>query len=158
MLSASALGFLFVVYLTGSVLTPWTGWAVARFGRRRFMIRVMAVWGVGIALTLLTPLAAVIAGLVICAACGLICQAVSTGYVAVTAQAERSSAVGLYVTSFYLGGSVGVALGGVAWSYGHWPACVALVLAMLVVMVCIVTFLWARRVPPGPATPPVEAA
>src|SRR6185437_5924632 len=30
-LSASWLGAIFVVYLTGSVLTPWTGWAVGRF-------------------------------------------------------------------------------------------------------------------------------
>ena len=34
-LSASWLGAIFVVYLVGSVLTPWTGWAVGRFGRRR---------------------------------------------------------------------------------------------------------------------------
>jgi predicted MFS family arabinose efflux permease len=158
LLSASALGTLFVVYLAGSVLTPWTGWAVARFGRRRFVIRVMAVWGVGIALTLLSSLYAIIVGLALCAACGLICQAVSTGYVTVTAQAGRSSAVGLYVTSFYIGGSVGTALGGIAWTYAKWPACVALVLAMLVVMIGIVTFLWARRVPAGPPTPPLESA
>jgi YNFM family putative membrane transporter len=153
-LSASALGTIFVVYLAGSVLTPWTGWAVARFGRRRFVIRVMAVWSVGIALTLLSSLYAVIAGLALCAACGLLCQAVSTSYVALTAKVGRSSAVGLYVTSFYVGGSVGTAIGGIAWTYGKWPACVALVLGMLAVMVCVVTFLWARRVPPGPAAPP----
>jgi predicted MFS family arabinose efflux permease len=157
-LSSSALGTLFLVYLAGSVLTPWTGWAVARFGRRRFMIRVMAVWAVGITLTLLSSLYAIVAGLALCAACGLICQAVSTGYVTVTAKAGRSSAVGLYVTSFYVGGSVGTALGGIVWTQGKWPACVALVLAMLAVMVAIVTFLWARRVPAGPPTPPVEAA
>ena len=80
-LSASWLGAIFVVYLTGSVLTPWTGWAVGRFGRRRFMVRVIAVWVVGIALTLAPSLPLIIAGLAICAACGLICQAVSTGYV-----------------------------------------------------------------------------
>jgi predicted MFS family arabinose efflux permease len=157
-LSASALGLLFVVYLTGSVLTPWTGWAVARFGRRRFMIRIICLWAVGIALTLLPSLFAIIAGLAICAACGLICQAVSTGYVTVTAKAGRSSAVGLYVTSFYLGGSIGAAAGGLAWTYGKWPLCVAMVLVMLAVMISIVTFLWARRVPPGPALPVVEAA
>lgn len=157
-LSASALGFLFVVYLSGSVLTPWTGWAVARFGRRRFVIRVICVWAVGIALTLFQSLAVIIAGLALCAACGLICQAVSTGYVTITAKAGRSSAVGLYVTSFYIGGSFGAALGGVAWTYGKWPACVAMILAMLAVMVAIVTFLWTRRVPPGPASPPLESA
>jgi predicted MFS family arabinose efflux permease len=149
---------LFVVYLAGSVLTPWTGWAVARFGRRRFVIRIICLWAVGIALTLLPSLPAIIAGLAICAAAGLICQAVSTGYVTVTAKAGRSSAVGLYVTSFYLGGSLGAAAGGLAWTYGKWPLCVALVLAMLAVMISIVTFLWARRVPPGPPVMPVEAA
>jgi YNFM family putative membrane transporter len=157
-LSATALGLLFVVYLAGATLSPATGWAVARFGRRRFVIRVLAVWSVGIALTLLPSLPVIILGLTLCAACGLLCQAVSTGYVAITAKAGRSSAVGLYVTAFYVGGSAGSALGGVMWSYGEWPACVAMVIAMLAAMTLVVTFLWARRVPPGPPVPPLEAA
>ena len=100
-LSASWLGAIFVVYLTGSVLTPWTGWAVGRFGRRRFMVRVIAVCGHrGIALTLVSSLPLIIAGLALSAGCGLICQAISTGYVTITAKAGRSSAVGLYVTCF----------------------------------------------------------
>jgi YNFM family putative membrane transporter len=155
-LSASWLGAIFVVYLTGSVLTPWTGWAVGHFGRRRFMVRVIALWGAGIALTLASPLPLIILGLATCAGCGLFCQSVATGYVTVTAKAGRSSAVGLYVTSFYVGGSFGAALGGVAWSYGAWPACVALVAGMLVVMAAIVFFAWARGVPAGPATLPIE--
>ena len=44
-LSASWLGAIFVVYLAGSALAPWTGWAVGRFGRRRFMIRVIGAVG-----------------------------------------------------------------------------------------------------------------
>ena len=155
-LSASWLGAIFLVYLTGSVLTPWTGWAVGRFGRRHFMVRVIAVWGVGIALTLVASLPLIIAGLAICAGCGLICQAVSTGYVAVTAKAGRSSAVGLYVTSFYVGGSFGAALGGLAWIFGGWPACVALVALMLVILAAIAFFGWARRVPAAASMPPIE--
>ncbi len=155
-LSASWLGAIFVVYLTGSVLTPWAGWAVGRFGRRRFVVRVIALWIAGIALTLAPSLPLIILGLAMCAACGLICQAVSTGYVTITAKAGRSSAVGLYVTSFYLGGSAGSAIGGLAWTYGDWPACVALVALMLVIMGCIVYFAWARRVPAAPLTTPIE--
>lgn len=155
-LSASWLGAIFLVYLTGSVLTPWTGWAVGRFGRRRFMVRVIAVWAVGIALTLVPSLPMIIAGLAVCAGCGLICQAVSTGYVAVTAKAGRSSAVGLYVTSFYVGGSFGAALGGLAWTFGGWSACVALVALMLVILAAIVFFGWARRVPAAASMPPIE--
>ena len=155
-LSASWLGAIFVVYLTGSVLTPWTGWAVGRFGRRRFVVRVIAVWAAGIALTLAPSLPLIIVGLAICAACGLICQAISTGYVTVTAKVGRSSAVGLYVTSFYIGGSFGAALGGAAWTIGGWPACVAIVIAMLAIMSAIVYFAWARRIPAATSIPPIE--
>ncbi|HEX3858176.1 MAG TPA: MFS transporter, partial [Pseudolabrys sp.] len=155
-LSATWLGIIFVVYLTGSALTPLTGWAVSRFGRRRFMVRVIAVWIVGIALTLASPLWAIIAGLALCAGCGLMCQSISTGYVTITAKAGRSSAVGLYVTSFYAGGSFGAALGGIAWTVGGWTACVAMVAAMLAIMAAIVFFAWSRRVPAAPTTSPIE--
>ncbi len=155
-LSASWLGAIFVVYLVGSVLTPWTGWAVTRFGRRHFMVGVIAVWVAGIGLTLMPSLPVIILGLALGAGCGLICQAVSTGYVTTTAKAGRSSAVGLYVTSFYIGGSFGAAAGGIAWTLGGWPACVALVAAMLAIMAAIVIFAWTgigRQQPPSPMEP-----
>jgi len=156
-LSASWLGALFVTYLVGSALTPWIGWAVGRFGRRPFMVGVIAVWLAGIALTLAPSLPLIVAGLALGAGCGLICQAVSTGYVTVTAKAGRSSAVGLYVTGFYLGGSFGAAVGAIAWTLGGWPTCVALVAAMLVIMAAIVIFAWsetARQEKPSPIEPP----
>ncbi len=155
-LSATALGAIFVVYLVGSVLTPWVGWAVGRFGRRRFMVRVFAVWIAGIALTLAPSLPLIILGLAVSAGCGLICQAISTGYVTITAKVGRSSAVGLYVTSFYVGGSFGAALGGLAWTLGGWPACVVLVAAMLAIMSAVVLFAWTERVPAEPAGTPIE--
>lgn len=155
-LSASVLGMIFVVYLTGSVLTPMAGWVVGRFGRRRFMVVNIATWIVGIGLTLAGPLWLIVLGLALCAGCGLICQAISTGYVTTTAKAGRSSAVGLYVTCFYTGGSFGAALGGLAWIVGGWPACVALVAGMLLIMGSVVFFVWTPRMPPAPATGPIE--
>jgi hypothetical protein len=95
-----------------------------RFGRRSLVLDVLAIWAIGAALTLAAPVWLIIVGLLLCATAGLICQAVSTGIVAVTATRGASSAVGLYVTSFHTGGSVGAALDGVAWMIGGWPACV----------------------------------
>lgn len=152
-LSAAMLGAIFVVYLAGSTLAPLTGWAVGRFGRRQFMVGMILLWIVGVLLTLADPLWLILLGLTLSAACGLLCQAVSTGYVTITAQAGRSSAVGLYVTSFYLGGSVGAATGGVAWILGGWPACVALVSGMLLIMAAVVAIAWTRTVPPAPPIP-----
>jgi MFS family permease len=155
-LSATWLGAIFVVYLFGAALAPMTGWAVGRFGRRRFMIPVICVWICAVLLTLSGPLWLILAGLTLSAACGLICQTISTGYVTVTAKAGRSSAVGLYVTSFYIGGAFGATLGGIVWVLGGWPACVAMIVTIQLCMGAVVYFLWARRVPPAPAIAPVE--
>jgi MFS transporter, YNFM family, putative membrane transport protein len=140
--SATLLGMIFLVYLGGAALTPLTGRALARWGRRRFMLGDLAVWVIGILLTLLPSLFAIIAGLLLCACAGLLAQAVSTGYVAVTAQEGRSSAVGLYVTSFYVGGGFGALLPGLAWTVAGWPACVAMVVAMLGIMATVVYRAW----------------
>lgn len=155
-LSPGWLGAIFVVYLAGSLITPLTGSAVGRFGRRRVMIGTLSVWAAGIALTMLEPLWAILLGLAISAGCGLLCQAVSTGYVAITAQVGRSSAVGLYVTCYNLGGSVGAALGGFVWALGGWPACVGLVITAVAIMAIIVVTTWSRGsgAPPATATEP----
>jgi predicted MFS family arabinose efflux permease len=144
-MSATWLGAIFVVYLIGSGIAPLTGRLISRFGRRHFVLLIIAIWMSGILLTLAPPLPLIVLGLAMMATCGLLCQAVSTAYVAVTAQAGRSSAVGLYVTSFYLGGSVGAAAGGVAWIWGGWPACVFMMVGVLAIMASIVTFAWARE-------------
>ena len=141
-LSATLLGVIFVTYLTGVFLTPWVGRVVARFGRRHFVIGVIALWIGGVLLTLLPSLAAIIAGLAICAGCGLLCQAVSTGYVTATASEGRSSAVGLYFSSFYLGGSLGAVLPGLTWETLGWPMVIAELVVMLAVMAGVVALTW----------------
>ncbi|MCW5690224.1 MAG: MFS transporter [Pseudolabrys sp.] len=157
-LSPSWLGVIFIVYLAGSALVPLSGWAVNRFGRRRFMVPMIGVWVCGVLLTLASSLWIILIGLTICASCGMIAQAISTSYVSITAKAGRSSAVGLYVTSFYIGGAFGAALGGAAWTFGGWPACVGLLVAMQVIMASLVFFLWSRRMPPAPPPATLEPA
>jgi YNFM family putative membrane transporter len=105
--SSTLLGAIFTTYLAGAAIAPMTGWMIAKLGRRGFMLAVTAVWGCGCVLTLVPSIAAIIAGLVLCAACGMLCQTISTSYVATVANEGRSSAVGLYVMSFYIGGSMG---------------------------------------------------
>jgi YNFM family putative membrane transporter len=142
--SSTLLGAIFVTYLVGTVVAPMTGWMMSRLGRRRFILAVIAAWACGGALLLAQPVAAIIMGLVLCAACGMLCQTIATGYVTTIAKDGRSSAVGLYVTSFYVGGSMGAFLPGLAWNAGGWPACIAMVLAMLAVMALIATLAYHR--------------
>jgi MFS transporter, YNFM family, putative membrane transport protein len=138
------LGALFATYLSGSFTVPWVGRAILLFGRRRFILGVIAVWIGGALMLLAPPVWVIVIGLTLCATCGMLCQAVSTGYVVTTAKEGRSSAAGLYASSFYIGGSAGAFLIGFVWHAAGWNGCVAAIVAVQVVMGGIVAFAWER--------------
>jgi predicted MFS family arabinose efflux permease len=141
-LPPTLLGAVFVTYLAGSVAVLWLGRAVARFGRRTLIIGTIAVWMCGALLTLVPSLWAIIAGLAIAAACGFFAQATSIAYVALTAESGRTSAIGLYATCYYVGGGFGAAVPGLLWSAGGWPAVVAMVIAMQLLMAAVIAMFW----------------
>jgi MFS transporter, YNFM family, putative membrane transport protein len=138
------LGALFATYLSGSFTVPWVGRAILLFGRRRFILGVIAVWIGGALMLLAPPVWVIVIGLTLCATCGMLCQAVSTGYVITTAKEGRSSAAGLYASSFYIGGSAGAFLIGFVWHAAGWSGCVAAIVAVQVAMAAIVAFAWER--------------
>jgi MFS transporter, YNFM family, putative membrane transport protein len=138
------LGALFATYLSGSFIVPWVGRAILLFGRRRFVLGVIAVWICGALMLLAPPVWVIIVGLTICATCGMLCQAISTGYVVTTAKEGRSSAAGLYASSFYIGGSAGAFLIGLVWHAAGWSGCVAAIIAVQAIMAVIVALAWER--------------
>jgi MFS transporter, YNFM family, putative membrane transport protein len=142
--SPTLLGALFLTYLASTPIVPWVGRAIALFGRRPFVLGVIALWIVGVLLLLAPPVSIIMTGLTLCAICGMVCQAVSTGYVTMTAKEGRSSAVGLYATAYYVGGSAGAFLGGLAWTFMGWGGCVAVIVAMQAIIATIVAAAWDR--------------
>jgi MFS transporter, YNFM family, putative membrane transport protein len=43
---------------------------------------------------------------------------------------------------FYVGGSAGASLPGLAWTWGGWPATVAMVLTVITLMAAVVATFW----------------
>lgn len=146
--SPAFLGSIFFVYLIGSAVALWTGRGIAWLGRRNFMLCALAAWAVGMVITLIPAIPAIVIGLVIVSTCGILAQACSTSFVAVTAQGGTSSAVGLYVTCFYIGGTFGGWLVGHTYEWGGWPAATGPVIAMIAIMALIVTLTWNNGVQP----------
>ncbi len=142
--STGALGTIFVVYLVGVMATPLTGPLVAKLGRSRLVAAATAGWLLGLALTLAPSIVAILAGLALCVTCGFLCQSCATSYVAVTALQGRSSAVGLYVTFYYLGGALGAIVPGYAWTRAGWPGCVATAAAAVVMLAAFALLFWDR--------------
>ena len=141
-LGPAQLGSVFVVYLLGAVSTPLAGRLTLRLGRRRTVWLAAAVGIAGLLLTLLPSLWAIIGGMALIAVGIFTEQVLSIGYVALAARGARSSAVGLYVSCYYVGGSLGGVLPAGIWSHAGWPGCVALVLLVQCAMLTITWLAW----------------
>ena len=125
-LNSAQLGSIFFVYLLGVVITPQSGRFLDRFGFRHTTILYCAMMICGLALTLVKSLPMVIVGLAIFSSGVFIAQAAATVQTGLIAGRARSSAAGLYVTFYYLGGTVGATLTDWFWRRAAWPGCVAL--------------------------------
>ena len=141
-LSTVALGWLFVVYLVGIVITPFGGRWIDRYGHRTGLAMAMALGAAGALLTLAPWLAVIVAGLALCSSGVFIAQAATSSYIGAVTTRDRALAVGLYSTFYYAGGSVGGAAPSALWSKGGWPACVALIVLVQCVGVVISLTQW----------------
>jgi len=144
-LGPAALGGIFVVYLGGAAITPVAGRLAAKYGRRTIMLAaVMAIWA-GLALTLLGPFWMIELGLLVSSMGIFVEQTLATGFVGQAARMAKSTAVGLYVTAYYVGGSFGGVVPAGPWhSYG-WPGCVAIVAVLQAAMLGVAAATWRPR-------------
>jgi MFS transporter, YNFM family, putative membrane transport protein len=141
-LSTAAIGAVFVTYLISIVTAPFTGRLVSLLGRRKFGMIALSVWMCGILLTLAPTLPVIVFGLCMITGAGFYVQVCCQSFVATNAREGNSSAVGLYVTSFYIGGSFGGLIPGLLWSGTGWPGVVGLIAGMLLIMAGLVRFAW----------------
>lgn len=145
-LTPGQLGGLFAVYLVGLVVTPVSGPWIARVGSRKALMAAVLAAMAGVSLTLLHSLPLILLGLVLCSSGVFVCQAASTSHIYAAAPAgERASAAGLYVSCYYIGGSVAGVLPGFLWDFGGWTACVLLVLAAQAVTMTIAGVAWESK-------------
>ena len=144
-LSTSALGWLFVVYLVGAIVTPLGGRWIDAHGHRVGIGSAMAFGGGGALLTLVPWVPAIVAGLALTATGVFIAQATTSSHIGAVTTRDRALAVGMYSTFYYAGGPAGSALPAALWNVGGWPACVALVVVVQGIGVAIAMTFWTGR-------------
>lgn len=142
LLGPAALGTIFTVYLVGAVITPVSGVILDRIGYRRTLRIAVGMIIAGMLLTLIRSLPVIIAGLTLASTGVFACQASASSYVGKAAGKARSSAAGLYVAFYYLGGCFGSILPGFFWSEAGWVGCVAFILCMQAVILVLAGISW----------------
>jgi predicted MFS family arabinose efflux permease len=152
-LGPMALGLLFCTYLFGAAITPPCGRIIDRYGHRKALALALGFGVLGMLLTLAPNLWLVVAGLALCCSSVFVAQATSTGFIGLAADRDKALAVGLYVTCYYVGGSVGAELPGFLWRFGGWTACVALVILVQLGTIALALAAWSGDTATGVAGP-----
>jgi predicted MFS family arabinose efflux permease len=138
----AALGAIFVVYLGGVVMSPVAARLSTRFGRKLVMLWIGPIILAGLMLTLAAQIWSIMLGLMLISSGIFVQQTLATAFVGAAAREGKSTAVGLYVTFYYVGGSFGgIAPAGI-WHAHGWPGCVLLVAAMQAIMLATALRFW----------------
>jgi YNFM family putative membrane transporter len=133
-LPAALLGLVFLGYLAGTWASTGAGRLGDRWGRRRVLWVAVLVAVAGAWVTLPDSLPIVLAGLLVVTVGFFAAHSVASSWVGRRASmlpaGSPAVASSLYLFAYYLGSSVGGALGGIAYDLGGWPAVVAYVTAL----------------------------
>lgn len=142
-LSQTAIGGIFVVYLTGVVASPWSGRMADTFGRARVLTGGVVIMLIGLGLTMLQSIPAIAAGIA-CVTFGFFAShAVASGWVGRLAKEAKGQAAALYLLAYYLGSSIVGSYGGRFWTAHGWNGVAGLVGMLLALGIAV--SLWLRR-------------
>lgn len=126
-LGPGALSGIFIVYLVGMLTTPISGRLLNRYGHAQVLAGAWTASIAGLAITLAPSLPAVIVGLALFSGGIFFAQTAATTFVGEAMPTARGAAVGLYVTSYYFGGTVGGVLPAPLWTHFGWLGVVLLI-------------------------------
>ena len=153
LLNSEQLGAIFCVYILGFFITPLSGRVLDRYGTRSTAVLACCFSVIGLALTLVLKLPVIIAGLALFSTGVFIFQAIGTVQTGVVAGRSRSSAAGLYVTFYYVGGSLGATVTGWMWAADGWRASVLLLMGVSALALTLAWLSSSSKTAPAPVIP-----
>ncbi|MBL0403328.1 MFS transporter [Microvirga aerilata] len=145
-LSQTAIGAIFAAYLVGTFSSAWIGALAGQLGRRRVLWAMIAIMLAGVALTLFSHLALILAGIVAVTFGFFGAHSIASSWVGNRALGAKAQASALYLFCYYLGSSAIGTLGGVFWTKGGWPGVAGLVTVLLAGALAVA--LWLFMLPP----------
>jgi YNFM family putative membrane transporter len=107
------------------VVSPLAGQLTTRVAPTRLVAIGLAVEAIGLLATFHASLATIVVGLLLVVAGTFTAQAVVPAFVNQQARRDKGGASALYLAFYYLGGTLGSLLPGLAWERWGWPGVLA---------------------------------
>ncbi len=130
-LSTGLVSSVYLVYVAGVVVSPIAGRLSTRIRPERLISAGLAISALGVLMTLAPSLPLVVVGLMVLCTGMFTAQSIAPSYVNRTARTAKGGAGALYLASYYVGGTLGSSLPGLAWQRWGWPGVMAACLAAL---------------------------
>ncbi|CDG16916.1 MFS transporter [Xenorhabdus doucetiae] len=141
-LSLLETGFIFIVFLIPSIITPIMSTFINKLGYI-WAFTITCLLGVsGLILTLLPNTIAVITGLSLSCISVFFGQSCGTSFIAKYCKVFKSSAVGLYLFFYYMGGCFGGIIPAKIYEYSGWNSCIYLLIGLIILSLVLSTFGW----------------
>jgi MFS transporter, YNFM family, putative membrane transport protein len=121
LLRPATIGFIYCIYLVGTLASPTVGELSGRYGRRRVIGAILALMPIGVVLTLPDSLWLTILGTGIFTVGFFGGHSIASSWVGLRAETGKAQASALYLFFYYLGSSIAGSLGGWVYTLGAWP-------------------------------------
>jgi MFS transporter, YNFM family, putative membrane transport protein len=143
--STVEIGAIYAVFLVAVVVTPLAG-RIARYrGPRTTALAAVVLAVLGALLTLSDSVGVILIGLALGSTAVFVEQASANSFISQMSGAARSTAIGVYLSFYYFGGSLGSVLPVPAWTAWGWAGCVVFVVAAQMAVGVLVLCFWRTR-------------
>ncbi|RFU70629.1 MFS transporter [Peribacillus saganii] len=130
-LSQTIIGFLFIVYLSGTYSSILMGGKADHHGKQFILMLSLGLMGAGALGTLVPNLILKIVFLAIFTFGFFAAHSIVSSWVGNDAKTNKAQASSLYLLFYYLGSSLIGSFGGIFWTYFHWAGVVVLIILLL---------------------------
>ena len=130
-LSATLVGWIFIIYLVGTFSSTWFGSLSDRFGRQPVLVAGIFIMFSGALLTIPVHLVIKILGITIFTFGFFGAHSIASGAVSFRAKKDKAQASSLYLFAYYFGSSLGGTTGGFFWLHYGWNGIVSFITILI---------------------------
>ncbi|OKL36496.1 MFS transporter [Domibacillus mangrovi] len=139
-LSQTFIGFIFIVFLTGTFSAMYMGRKADLYGNPRTLRWSIGIMAAGAVMTLMPILSLKIIGIAVFTFGFFACHSIASAWVGEYAKFNKTQASSMYLLLYYLGSSVVGSFGGWFWAHLHWSGVIGLVLVLLVIAIPLIYY------------------
>lgn len=133
LLSASSIGLLSIIYLTGVYSSPKAGILTNKYKKENILIISLLLMIVGLLITQFNQIIIIILGLIIFSGGFFASHSIASSWVSRQAKFAKVQATSLYLFFYYLGSSIFGTFSGFFWFYSKW---LGISIFMIIILIC----------------------